>query len=358
MNTRIMTIILLGWMISLSITACTADKQTHKMEQVTKVNAKKVEMKEVPDLFEFTGNVEGVQRVKLSTKLMGTITYFPFEAGAAIREGQVLAKINSTDLLAKRQQARANIAQAEAALTNMKVNYERVKSLYEKNSATGKEMEDIQMAYDMAVAQANAARQMENEINDVLSYAVIKAPFSGFIVNKFYEEGDLTAPGYPIMIVENFSAFKVKATVSASEINRFHKGDKVKVYIDELNGKTFSGALDEINPGANPGSRQYDVQVTINSDHQSIEGIKSGMYAKVILEDSKREMILIDKDNLIERGQLKGVYTVSSHNEALLRWLRLGEETENGFEVLSGLNKGDLVILNKNIREGQKVEVM
>ncbi|MGD9900023.1 MAG: efflux RND transporter periplasmic adaptor subunit [Calditrichaceae bacterium] len=358
MVTRIMTIILLGWMVSLSVTACTEDKQTHKMEQITKVNAKKIEIKEVPDLFEFTGNVEGVQRVKLSTKLMGTITYFPFEAGAAIREGQILAKINSTDLLAKRQQARANIAQAEAALTNMNVNYERVKSLYEKNSATGKEMEDIQMAYDVAVAQANAARQMENEINDVLSYAVIKAPFPGFIVNKFYEEGDLTAPGYPIMIVENFSAFKVKASVSASDINRFNKGDQVKVYIDELNGRIFTGVLDEINPGATPGSRQYEVQVMISSDNQDIEGIKSGMYAKVISEDSKRKMILIDKDDLIERGQLKGVYTVSSHNEALLRWLRLGEETDHGFEVLSGLNEGDMVILNKNVREGQKVEVM
>jgi multidrug resistance efflux pump len=68
----------------------------------------------------------------------------------------------------------------------MEINYNRIKSLYEKNSATKKEMEDIQMGYDMAAAQVNAVKEMEAEINDVLSYAVIKAPFDGYIVNKFF----------------------------------------------------------------------------------------------------------------------------------------------------------------------------
>lgn len=346
-------------LMSVFITSCGGDDNSNSKSSAVKVNVQKVKVSEVPDIFEYSGNIEGLQRVKLSTKLMGTIVSFPYEAGAKIKKGEVLAKINSSDLLAKKQQVLANITQAEAGLTNMETNYNRVKSLYEKNSATKKEMEDIQMAYDMAKAQTNAAREMEKEINDVLSYAIIEAPFDGYIVNKFFQEGDITAPGHPIMIVENFSGFKVKASVSASDINRFKKNVKVKVKLDELNGKVFEGKVIEINPGAHPASRQYAIQVLINAGNQNLTGIKSGMYAKIILEDSKRNMITVNVEDLITRGQLQGVYTVSNNNEAMLRWLRLGKNINGEMEVLSGLSEGDMIILDKDIvTEGQKVEVI
>jgi multidrug efflux pump subunit AcrA (membrane-fusion protein) len=89
-------------------------------------------------VFEFSGNIEGVQRVKLSTKLMGTIVSFPYEAGSKSQKGRLIVKINSSDILAKKQQVLASISQAETALQNMEINYNRVKSLYEKKSATKK----------------------------------------------------------------------------------------------------------------------------------------------------------------------------------------------------------------------------
>ena len=351
-------LVITALIVSVFITSCGSDENADDREAV-KVNVKKVETREVSDLFEFSGNIEGVQRVNLSTKLMGTIVSFPYEAGAKIKKGDVLVKINSSDILAKKQQVMANISQAETALQNMEINYNRVKSLYEKKSATKKEMEDMQMAFDMAKAQANAAREMKKEIEDLLSYANIKAPFDGYIVNKFFQEGDIAAPGHPIAIVENFNGFKVKASVSAGDINRFERGDIVKVKLDGLNGKMLDGKVVEISPGAHPASRQFAIQVLIDAADQDLDGVKSGMYAKIILEDSDRNMITVDKENLITRGQLKGVYTVSSNSEAMLRWLRLGKDINGKMEVLSGLSDGDMIILDKDIvTEGQKVEVI
>jgi RND family efflux transporter MFP subunit len=348
--------LLIGLMIGVTFQACGPDSNSQEEEKIA-VNGKKIVLSEMPDPIEFSGNIEGIQRVKLSTKLMGTITYLPFTVGSKVNRGQILARINSSDLLAKKQQVRASITQAEAALTNMKINYERVKSLYEKKSATAKEMEDIQMAFDMAQAQAKAAREMEKEIDDVLGYAVITAPFDGFIVNKFYQEGDLAAPGHPLLIVENFSTFKVNASVSASEINRFKVGDAVQIRLEELNGKLLPGEVSAISMGAHPASRQYQVEIIIKSDNENISGIKSGMYAKIVLLNQLRKLIRIDREHLIERGQLRGVFTVSMNDEVLLRWLRLGKEFDGQVEVLSGLNEGDIVILDKTVREGQKVEV-
>jgi multidrug efflux pump subunit AcrA (membrane-fusion protein) len=121
----------------------------------------------------------------------------------------------------------------------------------------------------------------------------------------------------------------------------------------------LEGKVVEINPGAHPASRQFAIQVLIDTDDQDLDGVKSGMYAKIILEDSNRNMITVDKENLITRGQLKGVYTVSSNSEAMLRWLRLGKDINGKMEVLSGLSDGDMIIIDKDIvTEGQKVEVI
>ena len=342
----------------LLIVACGEEETLKNSGEVAKVKVEKISSSDVPALVEYSGNVEGLQRVKLSTKLMGTITSLPFEAGAKIRRGQVLARINSADMHAKKQQVEAGIAQAEAALTNMQINYDRVKSLYKKKSATQKEMDDMQMAYDMTVAQVNQAKAAKAEINDVLGYSVIKAPFDGFIVNKFFEQGDISAPGHPIMIVENFDQFKVTASVSAADINRFNSGDLVKVVLDEIK-KSFEGKIIEVNPGAHPASRQYDIKIEIKKNSENSDLIKSGMYAKVVLEDKSQSTITINKEYLVKRGQLKGVFTVSNNNEALLRWLRLGKEVDGKYEVLSGLSLSDVVIVNpENVKEGQRLEVL
>jgi hypothetical protein len=81
------------------------------------------------------------------------------------------------------------------------------------------------------------------------------------------------------------------------------------------------------------------------------------MYARVLVGQKVDQKILINKDYLVKRGQLAGVFTVNRNNEAVLRWLRLGKEFGKEFEVLSGLTVGEKVIITKNVQEGQRVEV-
>ncbi len=358
MKTTIKSILVL-LLTTILITSCGGDSEEGLSEAGKRVTVVEVQYQSSPQRIEFSGNVAGVESAKLSTKLMGTITSFPFEVGNKVSKGQIIAKVNSSDLIAKKQQVQAGIAQAEAAFNNMATNYKRVKNLFDKGSATQKEMEDIQMAYSMAEAQLKAARAMEVEIEDVLNYAEIKAPFDGYLVNKFFDEGDLSAPGHPLAIIENLDRFKVVASVSASDVNDISKGTEVKVKMDELGGKLFTGTVSEINQGAHPASRQYEVQVTIDDTDAKSFGLKSGMYAKIIYDGKTDQQITIDESLLVKRGQLNGVMTVSESKTALLRWVRLGKKTGSSYEVLSGLNIGDKVIANvQSVKEGQKVEVM
>jgi len=325
-----------------------------------KVKVEKIVKTEVPFQYEYPGNVEGLRRAKLSTKLMGTISYFPYEAGTKIKKGEILAKIKSADIEAKREQVKANILQAQAAFNNMEINYKRMKRLYALESASKKEVEDIEMAYKMAKERLKAAKEMEKEINDVLSYSVIKAPFDGYVVNKFFEQGDITAPGHPLMIVESFNDFKVVAQVPADEISLFQKNGMVEVLIDAVSKKPFVGIVKEINPGGNPYSKQFEVQILLDKESITGSNIMSGMYAKVVLENKTKPIVAVDKNYLVTRGQLTGVYSVTKNNEVLLRWIRLGKKlNDNKIEVISGLSGGENIIENvRNVKDGQKVEVV
>lgn len=169
-------VLLLGTFLML--TSCGDDNENNYSKPI-EVKAKMVEASNVAGQLEYPGTIEGESKVKLSTKLMGQITYLPYETGNKVKKGELLIKINSGDISAKKEQVEANIAQAEAAFKNAEINHERIKSLYEKNSASKKEMEDVQMGYDMAKAQLNAAREMKNEIENILSYSEIRSPFDG-----------------------------------------------------------------------------------------------------------------------------------------------------------------------------------
>jgi RND family efflux transporter MFP subunit len=316
------------------------DFNTYKGETV-KVSAETVEGSINKNIIELAGVVEGSKKAKLSTKLMGNITYFPMDAGAKITKGQVLAKIQSKDIEAKKQQVLANLSATEAAYINMKKNYDRIESLHKKGSATEKEFDDVTLGLKMTESQVKAAKEMKKEIDDVLSYSSIRAPFDGYIVNKFVQVGDIAAPGYPLMIVENFDSFDLTANVSADQINKVVKGMKVDVIIDALNDGKMKGEVVEVNPGAHPASRQYTIKVKLEVEDKFAGKIKSGMYARVLLTESENNKILIRENVIVKRGQLSGVYTINRNSEAVLRWLRLGKKTGDKYEVLSGLVTGE-----------------
>ena len=133
MRKRNNTIILVSALLfAVFLTACGNDENV-KINTPVKVKVKKIIKVEVPFQYEYPGNVEGVRKAKLSTKLMGTLIYFPFEAGTKIQKGQILAKIKSAGLDAKREQVNANILQAKAAFNNIKINSDSSANLlYEK----------------------------------------------------------------------------------------------------------------------------------------------------------------------------------------------------------------------------------
>lgn len=305
-----------------------------------------------------SGKIQSVNSADLSTRMMGFVSKIHVNVGDKVNKGQLLVSINNADLQAKRAQVAASITEASAAFNNAQKDYNRFKSLFENNSASQKELDDITAHYEMAKARLEAANQMKNEVNAQFTYSNITAPFNGIITGKTAKTGDMANPGQPLISLESPGNFEVIAMVPETEISQIKNNVEVDVLVRSIN-KTLKGKVSEVSTSAKHTGGQYLVKIALN---KSDANILSGMFATVqfpVEKNSTTELVLIPTEAIITKGQLSGVYTVSQSNTALLRWLRLGRTYGDQVEVLSGLSSDESFILSAEgkLYNGVKVTI-
>lgn len=305
-----------------------------------------------------SGKIEAVNSASLSTRIMGYVKEVHVKVGDKIKKGQLLVSINSADLIAKGAQVNAGISEANIAYQNAKNDFNRFTELFNENSASRKELDDITAHYNMAKARLESAKQMKNEINAQLSYTNIKAPFSGIVTNKLVNKGNMTNPGVPLLEIEAPGSYQVVTMVSEANISQIKMGSEVTVEVRSLS-KTLIGKVVEVSTSSKNTGGQYLVKVSLEPKEVKI---LSGMYATAQFPNVKQvksDIVLIPIDAIVTRGQLSGVYTVSQTNTALLRWLRLGKTFGDKVEVLSGLSANEEYIISASnkLSNGSKIKI-
>ncbi|MGB5645608.1 efflux RND transporter periplasmic adaptor subunit [Muriicola sp.] len=305
-----------------------------------------------------SGKVEAVNNANLSTRMMGYVDRIYADVGDRVKKGQLLLSINNADISARLAQVNAGITEASAAFNNAEKDYKRFMNLFQENSASQKELDDMTANYNMAKARLEGAREMRNEVNAQLSYINIRAPFSGVVTNKFIKEGDMANPGAPLLAMETPGNFQVMAMVPETEILKITLGTEAGVVIKSIN-ETVKGTVAEVSTSATNTGGQYLVKVTLD---KTTVPILSGMYATVqfpLEQKTAAPTIMIPVKALVNQGQLSGVFTVSQSNTALLRWLRLGRTVGDEVEVLSGLapNESYITSAQGKLFNGAKISI-
>jgi RND family efflux transporter MFP subunit len=313
--------------------------------------------------FTVTGQIEAAHSTNVATRIMGYITKIYVKAGDRVKAGQLLFTVNSNDIQAKQSQVDAMLKQAEAAFHVAQKDFERYTALFKQNSASAKELEQITMQYQSAKAGVEAAKGMQHEVKSQLTYANVVAPFSGVVTQKLADEGSLANPGMPILTIEQGGSLQVTAMVPETEIAALKLGDIATVNVDAAN-KQFQSKLIQINPSSQFTGGQYIIK--LNIPLTDVSKVMAGMYAQIkiqtkgaIAKADTSSKVMIPSTALIYRDQLVGVYTISTQNTAMLRWLRVGKTEGDKVEVLSGLAKNESYIIKAegNLYNGAKVSV-
>lgn len=322
------------------ISGCASETETAESVNAVNVKVETASNSLSASTQSFPGVVESDNQANLSTIVMGTVTAVPVEVGEQVKKGDILIRIKDDQILAQKSQIEANMVQAKANLENTEKNYNRIKNLYAEESATSKELDDISTMYEIAKANIDALNARMNEVNEMLSYTTIRSPFDGVVARKFVEEGDMAAPGHPLVAVADPGQIKVTANVPEQWIGMISEGDAVNVSVESAGIFNAVATLTAVSEAGDPMSRQFAVEATLNEADLSSK-LKTGMFAQLGMNLGANNALFIPRTALVQRGQLTGIYTLSEDKKAVLRWVRLGQKSGDQVEVLSGLTVGE-----------------
>jgi RND family efflux transporter MFP subunit len=324
-------------------------RQSRPDKIAVKVDVSKARILSDQSSLTVSGQIEADVQSKISARMMGYVTDVHARVGNFVKKGQKLISIKNSEVQAKHAQVEASIVEAKAALKNIEINYNRMKTLLEKKSITLKEFDDISMQYDMAKARVSAAESMRSEVEEMMGYATITAPISGVVTEKMINKGEMANPGMPLLNIEAPGTMRVSAMIPENYINYIEIRDEVDVVM-KSSGKAMKGHITEIVPSSKMTGSQFEIKIRIDGKDKN-EKLYSGMYANVHIKlpddaNLNTSALMIPVESIVEYGQLNGVFAIAHDTTAVLRWLRLGETIGDQVEVLSGLKDGELFVLS------------
>jgi RND family efflux transporter MFP subunit len=331
--------------MGLALGSCSGDSQKESSTQNRiQVTASTASLDNQAQQLTYSAKVEAAQFANLSTRISGTIDDILVHPGQKVKKGAVLLKINNRDLLAKKAQIQAAQTATKQAYDIASKDLKRFTKLYEQKSASLKELENVQSNHKAMKANYDMTLSQEKELNAMLKYSIIRAPYGGVITTKYKNIGELANPGMPLIGIEKAGAFNVQALIPESDITHLNVGDNVEVKIKSAGLETVKAKIIEINPSAKQSLTQYELKIALHLTSEQAMKLRSGMFANVIMKRDPVACITIPQNALIKKGQLTGVYTISSTNTALLRWVRTGKTNGDRIEILSGLSEGEKYI--------------
>jgi len=352
----------------------------------------------IGNTYRAVGTVKSDSTVMISAKVMGFVQELGVREGDTVKKGEVLAKISASEITAGVKQAEAGVEEANRALDEVtsgiagaeaglaaanaglelaEATYNRFKKLVEEDSVSRQEFDEVKAKYEQAkaevlraekgleamkskkkqvLAKITQAESAHQQARAMLGYTTIKSPMDAIVIEKRAEPGDLASPGMPLMIIENSSDYQLHASVEEAFIDRVSPGDAVEVEISALGDSSINGTVAEIVPSVDPSSRTFTVKIDLPVTEKRI---RSGMYGKAKFKKGTEEVFRVPPEAVVHRGQMEGVFVVDE-GTARLRIVKIGRTFDDGsFEILSGLNPGDTIVVSnaRRLDDSRKVVI-
>lgn len=281
----------------------------------------------------YTANVEADNINNISPSVSNRIESVKVDVGDKVAKGQVLVTLDA----ANADQQRINMELTETQ-------YKRALELLNIGAGT-------QSAVDQLKAQLDAQR---TQYQNTLSNTVLVSPISGVVTARNYDPGDMSGQ-QPILVVGQTSPFvKVIINVNETDVAVVKKGMDVEITFDSYPGEVFHGKINRISPAVDTSSRTFPVEVLVsNTDGR----ILPGMFARVEIRLGTRDNIVLPDRAVVKQSgsARKFVYTYSNGHVNYIP-VELGQRIGDSYEILSGIENGDTVVVAGQVRLADGVE--
>ena len=299
------------------------------------VTVEEVSLVAVDQLSSFTATIEANTVNNITPAMGGRIRKIHVDVGSRVSKGQTLVTMDA-----------ANYSQQETQLATLRRDYERYSELYNVGGISKQQLDQLKTQLDIA----------QTALNTIEENTGLKSPISGIVTVRNYDSGDV-AGGMPILTIENINPVKIVIHVSESYYSKLSQGMQAKVVVDALEGETFEGKVSLIHPTVNPGSRTFPVEIeVVNKDQQ----LRPGMFSRVTLNFGTNDRPLVaDLAVLKQTGSNDRYVFLEKDGKAVYTKVTLGTRIDDKYEIVSGLEVGDRVIVqgNTGLIEGTEVQV-
>jgi membrane fusion protein, multidrug efflux system len=285
------------------------------------------------------GSIRAVHETSVGSKLLARVIEANLKAGQAVKQGDILLRLDDTDLRAKLQQAKAAVTSAEAIRNQAVVDEGRYGQLIQSRAVSREQYDQKVTALRSAEANLVGAKEAANEVQASLDWATVRSPIDGTVIDKKVSAGDTVTPGQPLVTLFDPTHMQLVASVRESLTHRLQVGQNIGVQVEGLS-KQCVGKVSEIVPEAQSASRSFQVKVT----GPCPPGIYSGMFGRLLIPLQEEEVLVIPREAVQEIGQLEMVDVVRDGQRSR-RAVRTGRTLDKNVEVLSGLREGEQVEL-------------
>lgn len=290
-----------------------------------------------PVIERFPGTVQAVRDAIVSPRITAQVLAVECRPGDHVTEGDVLVRLDARDLALRDSQAQDGLTAAQADARDAETALRRLKTIGKSSSGaiSQRELEVAEARVLTSTAVVEAARSRVEEAQVALGFALLKAPFTGIVADRFVDAGDTATLGTPIVRLYDPTKMRLETFVRESLAVNLPPGSEVQVELSALN-QTVVGQVTEIVPLAEPGSRSLLVKVSLSSEDRLYPGI----FGRLLLPSGERQLLRIPATAIESLGQLRYV----TLGDGSRRMVTIGETTPNGVEIRSGLTAGESIV--------------
>lgn len=317
-----------------------------------------------------TGNgyVVAQRKASIASKAMGRLVYLKVVEGDRVRKGEVIGRLEDTDILAQIAQAEANVKLAETDLREAENNYKRVKQLFDKSVATEMEVDAAETRLKRVVAGIELARMQIKTLKVDLENTLIRAPFDGTVLTKNAEVGEVVSPlsggansRAAVVTIADMNSLQVEADVAEANIDKVQMNMECIIYLDAYPDNGYPGFVDKIVPTADRSKATVLVKIGFKGlDNKVLPEMRArvSFMAEEVKVTNEKSFLAVPVTAIVTKGDKKYVLKVSDDKIVEVP-VTLGKDYGITVEIKTGLAEGDKVVEKpgKELVPGLKVKI-
>lgn len=291
------------------------------------------------------GQTQAYTEAPIFAQTTGYVKKWYFDIGAKVKAGDVLAEIDTPQVDQDLNQAKANLAQAQAALDLSRVTFRRDQDLLERKVIAQQDFDTASSDLHSKEATVNANAAAVSRLQALEDFKIVRAPFDGIVTRRNTDIGQIvnSGSGTPLFDVAQVSPLRIYVNVPEAMAGYVRIGGPAHVTFSAFPGQKFSGQVVRTAQAIDPASRTLLTEIDVANDSGQL---LPGAYSPVHLETEGPTSLLVPSSSLLFRSEGASLGVVGPDNRVQIKKVKIGRDLGSKLEIVSGLSPTDRIVVN------------